>query len=272
MEADDQASDSAFGDGSSTLESTTSSLRSAITKYEFENGRRYHAYKAGQYMFPNDEAELERMDIEHHNQGLQLGAPHMAPLVQPQEILDLGTGSGVWVIDMADQYPSAVVIGTDLSPIQPTWVPPNVRFEIDDFEEEWTFGRDRFDFVHARLLIGSVSNWPRLFKQAFDSLKPGGYFEDSETETWVYCDDGTFPQDGACAKWDHWFNEACGKFGRIIPKADQYKKWLEEAGFVDVEQRIIKRPTNDWPKDPKMKEIGRVSQKGQFLAHFPHEG
>ena len=156
MEADDQASDSAFGDGSSTLESTTSSLRSAITKYEFENGRRYHAYKAGQYMVPNDEAELERMDIEHHNQGLQLGAPHMAPLVQPQEILDLGTGSGVWVIDMADQYPSAVVIGTDLSPIQPTWVPPNVRFEIDDFEEEWTFGRDRFDFVHARLLIGSV--------------------------------------------------------------------------------------------------------------------
>jgi hypothetical protein len=34
---------------------------------------------------------------------------------------------------------------------------------------------------------------------------------------------------------------------------------MEEVGFVDVEERILKRPTNDWPKDPRMKEIGRVS-------------
>lgn len=29
--------------------------------------------------------------------------------------------------DFGDQYPNATVIGTDLSPIQPTWVPPNVQ-------------------------------------------------------------------------------------------------------------------------------------------------
>jgi hypothetical protein len=47
-------------------------------------------------------------------------------------------------------------------------VPPNVRFEVDDFESEWTFGRDKLDFVFARLLLTSVSDYPRLYKQAFE--------------------------------------------------------------------------------------------------------
>lgn len=33
------------------------------------------------------------MDIEHHNQKLQLdGALHLCPIENPKEILDLGTG------------------------------------------------------------------------------------------------------------------------------------------------------------------------------------
>jgi hypothetical protein len=47
-------------------------------------------------------------------------------------------------------------------------VPPNVRFEVDDFESDWTFGHNKFDFVFARLLLASVTNYPRLYKQAFE--------------------------------------------------------------------------------------------------------
>lgn len=35
--------------------------------------------------------------------------------------------------DFADAYPSCEVIGTDISPTQPPWAPPNLRFEMDDF-------------------------------------------------------------------------------------------------------------------------------------------
>ena len=47
-------------------------------------------------------------------------------------------------------------------------VPPNVTFEVDDFEDDWTFGADRFDFVFGRLLLASVTDYPRLFKQAYE--------------------------------------------------------------------------------------------------------
>lgn len=41
---------------------STTSVTSSIFAYEEENGRTYHAYKAGKYVMPNDEGEQERMD------------------------------------------------------------------------------------------------------------------------------------------------------------------------------------------------------------------
>jgi methylase of polypeptide subunit release factors len=84
-----------------------------------------------------------------------------------QNVLDLGTGTGIWAIDFADQFPSAMVIGTDLSPTQPTWVPPNLKFEIEDFTEEWTFKSDEFDYIHMRSLYGCVADWPRFHQEVY---------------------------------------------------------------------------------------------------------
>jgi tRNA1(Val) A37 N6-methylase TrmN6 len=65
----------------------------------------------------------------HHIYNMLLGGRlHVAPLDKPQRILDIGTGTGIWAIDIADQFPEAEVIGTDLSPIQPGWY---VTFSID---------------------------------------------------------------------------------------------------------------------------------------------
>lgn len=65
--------------------------------------------------------------------------------------------------DFADEHPSATVTGADLSPIRPTWVPPNVKFEIDDAGAEWTWHENWFDFVHVRCLMGSIKDWPYLY-------------------------------------------------------------------------------------------------------------
>jgi hypothetical protein len=62
-------------------------------------------------------------------------------------------------------------------------------------------------------------------------------------------------------KWGKLFKEAMAKMNRTWPELTEYKTVMEEAGFVDVQERFYKRASNDWPKDPKMKEVGRVSQK-----------
>jgi hypothetical protein len=43
----DSDGDSTFGDNDSASETT--SLRSAVLNYVYENGRRYHSYRAGAY-------------------------------------------------------------------------------------------------------------------------------------------------------------------------------------------------------------------------------
>jgi len=68
---------------------------------------------------------------------------------------------------VADQFPSAEVLGVDLSPIQPSWVPPNLRFLVDDIEDEWVNG-DGWDYVHLRCMTAWLKNVPKLFERVLE--------------------------------------------------------------------------------------------------------
>jgi len=241
----------------SDLINETESLNTLVLRFEYENGRRYHSYQSGHYAFPNDEDELDRMDFEHHIFKLLInGELHLCPLKNPQHILDLGTGTGIWAIEIADKFPSASVIGTDLSPVQPAFVPPNLEFQIDDFEQEWTFRNDTFDLIHSRLLLASISDYPRLFQQAFSALKPGGYMEMHDVDPGFESDDSSIPDGSSALQWSTLFFEACEKIGHSIPSPSEYKALMEDAGFVDVQLKLLKRPSNVWPKDRTLKRIG----------------
>jgi hypothetical protein len=69
---------------------------------------------------------------------------------------------------VGDEYPEAEVVGIDLSPIQPTWVPPNVRFLVDDAEADWLYVPNTLDFIHARHVCMTIKDWPRLLSQAYE--------------------------------------------------------------------------------------------------------
>ena len=51
--------------------------------------------------------------------------------------------------------------------IQPSFVPPNCRFEVDDITNEWTYPEDTFDFIHARSMIGCLPDWTEFYRKAF---------------------------------------------------------------------------------------------------------
>lgn len=66
-----------------------------------------------------------------------------------------------------DTYPSAEVTGLDLSPIQPVWVPPNVKFLVDDVEDTWLNG-DNIDFVHLRNMIPILKSPAKLLTDVYE--------------------------------------------------------------------------------------------------------
>lgn len=134
---------------------------------------------------------MDRIDLKHHVIILLCGGNlHLAPLSNPIRILDVGTGTGIWAMEMADQYPESTIVGTDLSPVQPSWydiripsiqnhrsaarrtksyrVPNNIRFVIDDLESPvWSWEEDYFDYIHSRFMICSISSWPDFANKTF---------------------------------------------------------------------------------------------------------
>ncbi|KAK0702399.1 S-adenosyl-L-methionine-dependent methyltransferase [Lasiosphaeris hirsuta] len=204
------------------------------------------------------------MDINHHGLTLLIGGKlYLAPLSGEISMSPVTNECiGIWAIDFADQFPKASVIGTDIAPIQTTWVPPNLEFQIDDSTKEWTFREASLDYVHARWLVGAIQDWTALFKEAYKSLKPGGYLESYEPASRIESDDGTVTNSTALCQWGKIFIEGGRKLGRPFTVYEDgiQGKAMEEAGFADIEERNFKTPVGQWPRDASDREVGVYMQ------------
>ncbi|EXF76336.1 hypothetical protein CFIO01_10242 [Colletotrichum fioriniae PJ7] len=291
-----------------SIASSSTSITASILDYRIENGRTYHRYKDGKYIFPNDARESDRLDhsspLERADQQHEIfiytldGKLGLAPPCKPDSkvsrVLDVGTGTGVWAVDFGDLHPEAEVslrcfslvalslfgvtirvsnilflciqiLGIDLSAPQQEFfigadlyalsVPPNVRFEIDDIEEEWTYS-EPFNYIHSRFMNASIENWEEYLKKCYDNIAPGGYLELLENQVDPVSDDGTLPKESSIHKYINLIRSGSKKMGRLFVDVSTLESLLVKAGFVDVELRIFKWPMNGWPKDEKYKKLG----------------
>ncbi|QSS66508.1 TAM domain methyltransferase [Histoplasma capsulatum] len=234
----------------------TESLHSSIVHYEWKNGRRY---REGNYKFPNDEREQDRLNLVHYAIYYLCDEKlFMAPFnPDGKRILDTGTGTGKWPIEMGDLYPSAELTGVDLSPIQPRWAPPNVKFIVEDIEEDW-IETEQYDFIHCRYLMGSIKDWPRLVKKYYQHLKPGGWVEFKDSTSTIFSEDGSVTPDYKVGEMLRNLRLASERIGITMDHAPSLKGWMEQAGFTNIEQRTMRLPIGTWPKNKRLKLIGAM--------------
>jgi SAM-dependent methyltransferase len=227
-------------------EATLNSSRS-VYAHDFnlvwENGRCY----CGSYYMPIDEEELTRQHMVHEA-FLKFfnGSLTTIPLHSPRRILDVGTGTGDWAIGMAEQFPQAEVIGTDIAPVQETGcVPSNVWFEYDDAELEWTRTPDSYDLIHLRGMTGAFVDWRFVYQQCFNSLRPGGWIEvlDQHDHHVIL---SKFAKDAAILQLAKDMGEAALLSGRPRDTKHLQPALLEELGFDNVQSTVY-----DLSIDPK---------------------
>ena len=149
-------------------------------------------------------------------------------------------------------------------------MPPNVRFEVDDFENDWVYA-SKFDFIHGRYLAGAVKDWPRLMGQAFkyeklkrrlthgeDRLiwnrftKPGGWVEFQDFDMQFYTANGEFTPDCPLAEWTRIVINGLKKAGVEPEPGPKLEGWVKEAGFTNIHHKLLPIPVGVWPKNRKL--------------------
>ena len=206
----------------------------------------------------------------------RLGGLFKTPLKTiPKRVLDLGCGTGIWARQFAAAYPSTQVFGVD-------FLPPNERFIDNDpprnctwikasFEEEWTTflpdaQEEPFDFIHARMLIAGVHDWPRLFQQCYNHLSPGGYLEVFEGLFELNAEDdgeSNGPEQSPAIRWFALGQNYLDSNGLKWDRAMDLPAQLSSAGFNLVLDIPVKMKLYPDINDP---EAERVRISSHYLS------
>ncbi|KAH8989030.1 S-adenosyl-L-methionine-dependent methyltransferase [Lactarius hatsudake] len=147
--------------------------------------RLFHSH--GSYVLPVDSDETKRQEAQHILLRMIIGSNYDAPVREllnsnpgGRKVVDLCTGAGHWVLDMAREFPHVRFRGLDLVPIQTRYPPENVRFEIADVTERLCFADASVDVVHARMACLSEEAVPGFLREVARILRPGGLFLSAE--------------------------------------------------------------------------------------------
>ncbi|KAI9598615.1 S-adenosyl-L-methionine-dependent methyltransferase [Syncephalis fuscata] len=124
------------------------------------------------------------MDQDHYAWLEFFHSNFMAPINNPYTILDVGTGTGLWLLEMSAQFPSSKLIGIDLNYETPmSVIPQNCQFKKMDLTTGLEFADFSIDYIHHRnVYMIPMDCWPNYIIDCARILRPSGWLEIMETD------------------------------------------------------------------------------------------
>ncbi len=197
------------------------------------------------YLLPKDALEDQRLNYQHRALYKTLSNHYLVPLVpnSPNTILDVGTGTGIWLIEMSTLFPQAHIIGVDVALSSlPKPVPLNCIFAQANILQGLPFPDQQFTFTHQRLLVAAIPalQWPRAVRELVRVTCVGGWVELLEI--------GDVIQNAgpATKRLLTWMTNVSKTLGFEMEVLRHLGDLLKQAGCSDIETQEIPVPLGAW--------------------------
>ncbi|KAK0466917.1 S-adenosyl-L-methionine-dependent methyltransferase [Desarmillaria tabescens] len=217
------------------------------------------------YGLPADAEELERLDRQHEIFKEVMGK-YIPPLPQvmaddmPGEtraVLDLGCGSGAWIMEAALDFPHSNAVAIDLVPMQSPYMPPNCRSEVDDINLGLEHFYGDFNVVHCRLISSGIRDYQHMIDQISHVLRPGGLIDLTEWDFHCYDEDFhrievdvTTIEKPWWPRWLAYLEMAARRRGGNVNAATHIRDWVSHhPRFEDVIYNEYFIPATPWVTD-----------------------
>ncbi|KAG0282503.1 hypothetical protein BGZ96_000417 [Linnemannia gamsii] len=210
-----------------------------------DDGRTRHTVESAPYMLPNDLTESDRLDAQHYLVRFVFKGNYNVQLNDSSDlrILDVATGTGVWALEMAHEFPKAQIHGVDISAIFPTEIkPPNCHFQLCNILDGLPFPDNHFDFIYQRLLVYALSPAQRrqVNAELLRVLKPEGFLQLVESDGIVY---NPGPQ---MERINQLSLETSLRHGVDPREVQTMKSGLKHSGYINVNSFNIALPVGAW--------------------------
>jgi len=146
---------------------------------------------------PENAAEVARLMNQHRMVTLGMGGlfPEELDLSTIVHVLDLASGPGSWVLDVAFEHPDMDVVGIDISQTMVAYARAqavaqrlqNVRFRDMDLLMPLGYRDESFDLINGRFLSTTIParGWPVLLRECTRILRPAGIVRLIEGERFI---------------------------------------------------------------------------------------